>query len=44
MVTRTASHRGFAKQGRGLVTQDLIPEVGAAFAEHFGEEARGGRL
>jgi ATP-dependent NAD(P)H-hydrate dehydratase len=41
MVTRTASRRAFGKEGRGLVTQDIIPEVGQAFAEVFGEEMQG---
>ncbi|KAJ7181994.1 hypothetical protein C8R46DRAFT_885378, partial [Mycena filopes] len=27
MVTRTASRRAFSKQGRGVVTQDMLPEV-----------------
>ncbi|KAJ2918685.1 hypothetical protein MD484_g1766, partial [Candolleomyces efflorescens] len=44
MVTREASKRAFAKMGRGLVTQDMIPELGGAFAEFFGSEARGGKL
>jgi ATP-dependent NAD(P)H-hydrate dehydratase len=44
MVTREASKRAFAKMGRGLVTQDMIPELGGAFAEFFGVEARGGKL
>ncbi|KAF6761687.1 H-hydrate dehydratase [Ephemerocybe angulata] len=44
IVTREASRRAFAKMGRGLVTQDLIPELGHAFAEHFGSDAQGGKL
>ncbi|GBE89548.1 ATP-dependent (S)-NAD(P)H-hydrate dehydratase [Sparassis crispa] len=36
MVTRTASRRAFAKQGRGVVTQDMLGEIGGAFAELFG--------
>ncbi|KAF5338365.1 hypothetical protein D9611_012480 [Ephemerocybe angulata] len=44
IVTREASRRAFAKMGRGLVTQDLIPELGHAFAEHFGPDAQGGKL
>ncbi|KAK7677588.1 hypothetical protein QCA50_019399 [Cerrena zonata] len=42
MVTRTASRRAFAKQGRGLVTEDMIPEIGGAFAELFGGEGEKG--
>ncbi|KAF7356495.1 ATP-dependent (S)-NAD(P)H-hydrate dehydratase [Mycena venus] len=41
MVTRTASRRAFFKEGRGVVTQDMLPEVGKAFAEVFGEETQG---
>ncbi|KAJ8094699.1 hypothetical protein PM082_010705 [Marasmius tenuissimus] len=41
MVTRTASRRAFYKEGRGVVTEDMLPEVGKAFAEVFGEEAQG---
>jgi len=38
MVTRVASRRAFSRYGRGLVTQDILPDVGGAFAEVFGEE------
>jgi len=38
MVTRTASKRAFERYGRGLVTQDILPDIGGAFAEVFGEE------
>jgi ATP-dependent NAD(P)H-hydrate dehydratase len=41
MVTRTASRRAFSKEGRAVVTEDMIPEVGRAFAEVFGEDVRG---
>ncbi|KAI0738456.1 Ribokinase-like protein [Daedaleopsis nitida] len=43
MVTRTASRRAFSKNGRGMcvVTQDMIPEIGGAFAEIFGEGEKG---
>lgn len=47
MVTRTASRRAYLKEGRGVVTQDMLPEIGKAFSEVFGEEAQGqdkGRL
>ncbi|KNZ75139.1 hypothetical protein J132_04624 [Termitomyces sp. J132] len=47
LVTRTASRRAFLKAGRGVVTQDMIPEIGTAFAEVFGDAAQGqdkGRL
>lgn len=35
MVTRTASRRAFSKEGRSVVTQDMIPEIGKAFQEVF---------
>jgi len=41
MVTRTSSRRAFKLQGRGMVTADLIPEIGGAFSELFGEDAQG---
>ncbi|KAG6865088.1 hypothetical protein C0991_005190 [Blastosporella zonata] len=47
LVTRGASRRAFNKEGRGVVTQDMIPEIGPAFAEIYGDEAQGqdkGRL
>lgn len=42
MVTRTASKHAFAKNGRGVVTQDMLPEVGGAFVEIFGKEGEKG--
>lgn len=41
MVTRTASRRAFFKEGRGVVTQDMLPEIGKSFAEVFGESEQG---
>ncbi|KAG7093828.1 hypothetical protein E1B28_007467 [Marasmius oreades] len=41
MVTRKASRRAFYKEGRSVVTQDMLPEIGKAFAEVFGEDAEG---
>ncbi|KAL1726217.1 Ribokinase-like protein [Schizophyllum commune] len=41
MVTRQTSHLAYLKAGRGLITQDLLPEIGKAFAKTFGEEAAG---
>ncbi|KIY49989.1 Ribokinase-like protein [Fistulina hepatica ATCC 64428] len=38
MVTRTASRRAFAIHGRGVVTQDMLSELAAAFSEVLGEE------
>ncbi|KAJ7066494.1 H-hydrate dehydratase [Mycena amicta] len=34
-VTRTASRLAFSKEGRAVVTQDMLPEIGKAFAEVF---------
>ena len=47
MVTRTASKRAFDKEGRALVTEDMIPEIGRAFEDVFSEKTQGqdlGRL
>lgn len=44
MVTRTASRVAFAAKGRSLVTADIIPGVGSAFAEVFGKDAETGNL
>jgi ATP-dependent NAD(P)H-hydrate dehydratase len=35
MVTRTASKLAYQKQGRALVTEDMISEIGKAFNEVF---------
>lgn len=35
LVTRTTSKRGFKRYGRALVTEDLLSEIGSAFAEVF---------
>ncbi|KAH7915268.1 Ribokinase-like protein [Hygrophoropsis aurantiaca] len=42
IVTRTSSRRAFQVEGRGLVTQDMIPQLGKAFAEVFGCDAQAG--
>ncbi|KAG6815882.1 hypothetical protein H0H87_010454 [Tephrocybe sp. NHM501043] len=47
LVTRGASRHAFRKEGRGVVTQDMLAEVGPAFADVFGEDVQGqdkGRL
>ncbi|KAG7439789.1 Ribokinase-like protein, partial [Guyanagaster necrorhizus] len=41
MVTRTASRRAYSRQGRSVVTEDMISEVGPSFAEVFGESNQG---
>jgi len=41
MVTRTASRRAFHKQGRSVVTEDMIPDIGKSFSEVFGDELQG---
>jgi ATP-dependent NAD(P)H-hydrate dehydratase len=38
MVTRTSSRIAFQLQGRGLVTQDMLPQLGKSFSEVFGED------
>jgi len=45
MVTRTTSRLAFEKEGRSVVTQDMLKEIGGAFAEVFGSAHQGeGRL
>lgn len=44
MVTRTASRIAFAKNGRSLVTEDMLPEIGNAFAQVFDEKKSEGKL
>ncbi|KAF9454286.1 YjeF domain-containing protein [Macrolepiota fuliginosa MF-IS2] len=45
MVTRTASRYAFTKTGRSTVTQDMLSELGYAFAEIFGHDDQfGGKL
>jgi len=44
MVTRTTSRIAYAAKGRSVVTQDMLPEIGAAFEEIFGKEAFKGKL
>ena len=39
MLTREVSRRGFAKEGRAVVTQDMLKEIGGAFVDVF--EKRG---
>lgn len=43
-MTRTSSRRAFEVEGRGLVTQDMIPHLAKAFAETFGEDGERGKL
>jgi ATP-dependent NAD(P)H-hydrate dehydratase len=38
MTTRTASKRAFRKEKRGVVTEDMLPEVSKAFTEMFEDE------
>lgn len=40
MVTRMASKKAFQVQGRGLVTQDMIPYLAKAFEESLSEDLR----
>ncbi|KAH9975938.1 Ribokinase-like protein [Lactifluus volemus] len=41
MVTRTTSRRAFEKEGRSVVTEDMLKEIGGAFTEVFGDEREG---
>jgi ATP-dependent NAD(P)H-hydrate dehydratase len=43
MLTREVSRRGFAKEGRAVVTQDMLKEIDGAFREIF-ERRESGRL
>ena len=40
MLTRTASRLAFKKAGRSTITEDMLPELGKAFAEIFGQESQ----
>lgn len=44
MVTRKTSRLAFEKEGRAVVTQDMLKEIGSAFAEVFESEHQGGKL
>lgn len=44
MITRTASRLAFSKLGRGVVTQDMLGEIGGAFVEIFGGVEGTGKL
>jgi len=44
MVTRTTSRLAFSRQGRSVITADMISDIGAAFEELFGKEAFKGKL
>ncbi|KAF4610934.1 hypothetical protein D9613_007005 [Agrocybe pediades] len=44
MVTRTASRIAYKESGRSLVTQDLLPILGKAFAEAFDDTRSEGKL
>lgn len=36
-ITRTTSRIAFGKLGRGVVTADMLGDIGAAYVETFGE-------
>ena len=44
IVTRTASRIAFAKNGRSVVTQDMLPEIRDSFTEVFGDHKSEGKL
>ena len=42
MVTRVAARMAFEKSGRGLLTSDMVDEVGSAYETLFGAEGEKG--
>ncbi|KAI0311108.1 Ribokinase-like protein [Amylostereum chailletii] len=46
MLTRTTSRITFERQGRGMVTQDMLQDIGKAFGDVFGhgQSGQGGKL
>jgi len=42
ILTRTAANLAFRKLGRGMLTSDMIPEIGPAYERHFGERGEKG--
>ncbi|KAG8742444.1 hypothetical protein FRC10_001411 [Ceratobasidium sp. 414] len=42
ILTRATSHIAFGKLGRGVITGDMITEIGAAYAAKFGEQGEKG--
>jgi len=46
LVTRTASRFAFQRMGRGLITEDMLGQIGSAFEDAFGqgEKGWGGKL
>ncbi|CAE6513190.1 unnamed protein product [Rhizoctonia solani] len=42
ILTRAASHKAFEKLGRGVITGDMIGEIGPAYAAKFGEQGEKG--
>ncbi|KAI0035308.1 Ribokinase-like protein [Vararia minispora EC-137] len=44
MVTRTASRIAFEREGRSVVTQDMLRDIGRSFKAIFGDGTQGGKL
>ena len=44
ILTRTTSSIAFEREGRSVVTQDMLQDIGQAFRSSFGEEAQGSKL
>lgn len=42
MLTRAAAHLAFAKQGRGLLTSDILGYIGPAYEKCIGSEGEKG--
>jgi len=44
IVTRTTSRIAFEREGRSVMTQDMLADIGTAFRAVFGDAAQGGKL
>ncbi|VDC03448.1 unnamed protein product [Peniophora sp. CBMAI 1063] len=44
ILTRTTSGIAFEREGRSVVTQNMLQDIGRAFRISFGEETQGGKL
>ncbi|KAF8757664.1 ATP-dependent (S)-NAD(P)H-hydrate dehydratase [Rhizoctonia solani] len=42
ILTRAVSHIAFEKLGRGVITGDMVGEIGSAYAAKFGEQGEKG--
>ncbi|TFY79604.1 hypothetical protein EWM64_g4408 [Hericium alpestre] len=44
MMTRATSRIAFEREGRGVVTQDMLQDIGRGFVHIFGKDQQGGKL